>query len=412
MVNKTLNRIDSCIKRYKELQEGSPYHLNVIEELHANENAHSRILAKLFQYRNDNGEYTILKSFIMYVQECNKDKDFVNIKINNPHITQEEERIDIWIRESNYAIIIENKVYEAGDQESQIARYIDKTKQCHYNDEQIFVIYMPSIARETSNQTWGNYKSRYQRRFAIVSFCEDVIYWLKNKVLPNLTLKEIYLKSAIEQYIDYLERYAGLYEKTERQRLLEMLYEICEIKDTDAEIIQYDRLVEVQKELNEYEKVCSEESNSIFKEVFNRFIRITQDYYGNVFEIKNEKNYYWIQIYKPEWARQIVHFEWLNPSFFDGKKFTFALHTEKNRDVWEKITSVIDKNLKETNIPIDNQSILTYPVCFEKSYYIKDKNSFSELPEEEMRQFLIEAYDEFKFLIDIVDSSIKELKGN
>lgn len=37
-----------------------PYNLNVIDELHANENAHSRILCKLLQYQDIDGEYRIL----------------------------------------------------------------------------------------------------------------------------------------------------------------------------------------------------------------------------------------------------------------------------------------------------------------------------------------------------------------
>lgn len=410
MEEKILNRINTCIQRYDKLQKESPYHLNVIEELHANENAHSRILAKLFQYKNINGEYNILKSFIEYIKETNKDTDFGKIIIKEPRITQEEERIDIWIRDFNYAIIIENKIYEAGDQNNQISRYIGKTKQCHYKDEQIFVIYMPNITRETSNQTWGNYRSLYQSRFAIISFCEDVIFWLKKRILPNLTLKEIYLKSAIEQYIDYLERYAGIFEKNEQQRMLEMLYEICEIKNTDAEIIQYDKLMGFHKDLNQYMEIYTKESNDILKAVLNQFVDITKKYYGNDFEIKINKDIYWIQIYKQEWLQHIVHFEWFYPSFFEEEKLIFVLHAEKNKNVWEKIMSNIEKYQKENNIIFDSQSSLSYPICFERTFYIKEKVSFSELSEEGKGKFLLRAYEEFKFLIDIVDSSIKELK--
>ena len=35
-----------------------PYHINIIDELHINENGHSRILLKLLQYQNEQGEYT------------------------------------------------------------------------------------------------------------------------------------------------------------------------------------------------------------------------------------------------------------------------------------------------------------------------------------------------------------------
>lgn len=257
MEDNQLNRVERSILAFDEYRQNSPYHLNIIEELHANENAHSRILAKLFQYKNTDGEYVILKSFIEYILKNNKDKAFDKIEIKKPRITQEEQRIDIWIRDDNYAIIIENKVYEAGDQEEQLARYINKTKDNNYNEEQIFVIYMPSVIRDASAQTWGEYKESFIRRFAVVSFCDDIVTWLNKYILPNLTLKEVYLKSAIEQYIDYLERYAGLFEKTEKQRVLNILYHICEIKNTDTPKTQYEKLMSFHSELKQQMDIVS-----------------------------------------------------------------------------------------------------------------------------------------------------------
>ena len=46
-----------------------PYHMNVIDELHINENAHSRILLKLLQFKNENGEYEFLDSILRYVKD-------------------------------------------------------------------------------------------------------------------------------------------------------------------------------------------------------------------------------------------------------------------------------------------------------------------------------------------------------
>ena len=48
-------------KRYTSLKQRLPYHLNVIDELHINENAHSRILCKLLQYQSENGKYEFLE---------------------------------------------------------------------------------------------------------------------------------------------------------------------------------------------------------------------------------------------------------------------------------------------------------------------------------------------------------------
>ena len=100
-----------------------PYHLNLIDELHINENGHSRILYKLLEYLDPAGDYIFLKSLLKYIaKNC---EAFEKICVTNPEITQELCRIDLWVRDKDYAIIFENKVYNATDQEAQIARYIE-----------------------------------------------------------------------------------------------------------------------------------------------------------------------------------------------------------------------------------------------------------------------------------------------
>jgi len=199
------------LQEFKTIYDGEngklPYHINLIDELHANENAHSRILEKLLNQKTHNGKFEILESFIDYLKEKGGDS-FNTISIENPQITQEKERIDLWIRDENYAIIIENKIHWASDQEAQIERYIETTKNYNYKEKQIFVIYLPpTYEKEPENQSWGKYLNSDIRneRYLTLSFRIDILLWLKEKVLPNTKIKEVYLRSAIEQYIDHLE---------------------------------------------------------------------------------------------------------------------------------------------------------------------------------------------------------------
>ena len=191
------------LQRYKELRQKSeaklPYHINVIDELRANENAHSRILAKLLQQKTPQSRFEILESFIEYLIE-QKSTSFCNIKIESPIITQEIERIDLWVRDKTYAIIIENKIHYAGDKERQLERYIDKTieKEGLIN-EQIFVIYLSPRHEEPDIQSWGKYKGEFKERYLNLSFNDDILLWLKEKVLPNVKQKDVFLRSAIEQ---------------------------------------------------------------------------------------------------------------------------------------------------------------------------------------------------------------------
>lgn len=182
-----------------------PYHINVIDELHINENGHSRILMQLIKFQNAKGEYEILESLIRYIKQQNRSSEFESIVLDKPRITQEESRIDLWVRDKGYAIIFENKVYNAPDQKTQLARYIDKTKDSGYREETIFIVYLSQFNNGPTVQSWGNYEETFKRRYANLSFRSDILPWLKNHVLPNIRYKDILLHSAILQYIDYLE---------------------------------------------------------------------------------------------------------------------------------------------------------------------------------------------------------------
>ncbi|MBO7186191.1 MAG: PD-(D/E)XK nuclease family protein, partial [Alistipes sp.] len=131
--------VKRCIEQNRHLL---PYHLNLIDELHINENGHSRILCKLLQYKSQSGEYVVLQSLLVYIAEQNN--EYRSIAIQRPLITQEQCRIDLWVRDKagGYAIIFENKIYNATDQEAQLSRYIECTKANGFTDEQIFVVYL------------------------------------------------------------------------------------------------------------------------------------------------------------------------------------------------------------------------------------------------------------------------------
>lgn len=247
--------LDSVSTTFKQLKAKQPYHINVIDELHANENANSRILAKFFQFQNEAGEYEILQSFLNYLQRISPSEEFLRISIDAPLITQEEERIDIWIRDTKYAFIMENKIYDAGDQEAQLARYITKTLNAGYPLENIFVIYMPSSTCEPSEQTWiltdekgngHNYATEFESRYLNLSFREHIYPWLKNSVVPNVRQKDHYLLNALNQYVDYLE---GMFYLREINKKLNM--DIQELLSQKLELNKKTSLDEKYKVVNQ-----------------------------------------------------------------------------------------------------------------------------------------------------------------
>ena len=59
---------DLLCRAYESEKLKLPYHLNIIDELHINENGHSRILAKLLQYKSENQQYDMLESIIDFIK--------------------------------------------------------------------------------------------------------------------------------------------------------------------------------------------------------------------------------------------------------------------------------------------------------------------------------------------------------
>lgn len=254
-----INFADSFHKAIIEKKKRLPYNINVIDELHINENGHSRILYKLLRYGKDVHNYEIFYSLIDYIKRnYPQKKSFQRIHIEKPTITQEDKRIDLWIRDSSYSIIFENKVYNAVDQESQLSRYIEKTKELShgYKDSEIFVIYLSQAGQEPAEQTWGDYKETFQTRYLNLSFKNDVLLWLKEDVLPNIRVKDIYLHSAVLQYVDYLEGMFFLRNSNDKllMDLTDLLKKELNLEDSKGPVENYQI---IQSKINDLSEVIN-----------------------------------------------------------------------------------------------------------------------------------------------------------
>lgn len=294
--SKLMDMIDEVAGTLKQLKSKQPYHINVIDELHVNENANSRILAKLFQFQNEAGEYEILQSFVRYMQQQSfHTEEFKRIVIKCPQITQEKERIDIWIRDKDYALILENKIYDAGDQEAQLARYIQKTLAHDYDLKQIFVIYMPSSSCEPSEQTWiltdergtsHHYAEEFRDRYLNLSFREHILPWLKKEIIPNVRTKDHYLLNALNQYVDYLEGmfYLREIDRNLNMKMQELLSKKLELDnktlDEKYKVVcdKISEIEEVSKQLMELkDNICRQKIDAIANKC--KFIEVTNSWY-------------------------------------------------------------------------------------------------------------------------------------
>lgn len=120
--------------RYEVLAK-EPYRMNLVELLHANENAHTRILVKLLRYNHNDDNLEFAKSFI---------RKFVREDVRDPEVWEQIDFVDALIGEPDrYAVVIENKINWAVDQDRQLERYIEAARsRLNVSEEQIYVIYL------------------------------------------------------------------------------------------------------------------------------------------------------------------------------------------------------------------------------------------------------------------------------
>ena len=415
------------IQTLQKLKAKLTYHFNIIDELGANENAHTKILIKFLKYKGEDGSYPILKSFLEIIKDYCPEASF---QITKPSIRYGTEYIDGLIEDEQYAVIIENKIRWAVDQDKQLERYI-KNVELHGNPvENIYVIYLTSDGSkkvesysltDKAKQCLGMTDSD-NGRFIPMNYRRDILPWLKEEVLPNLKHKEEMLITSIKQYVDYLEGFLGL-RKTDRinKVMREELYNKLGIKADKSISSQYKELTKVGNSLDELMRRLSQIKEEVAKEsnACEDFDKITQSYFLDLFNgsrqiginnaIRTGDGFYFIH-YK-EWGWQI-HFEWLPLSIdklMSEKKYMLYLHIEDNLASFKKYIledEEYNQLVKSIDGKINNRDKHT---AFQKQY-IADK-PFADMTYDERKTFLEKAYSDLKPMIGIIDRLLKEYKS-
>lgn len=252
---KIVSIFEEYLKVKAEHESKHCFILNLIDELHANENAHTRILLKLLSYELG-GKKIILQELINII---NEHIGVAEMKINfsgKSQICGQYYSLDGYIKSSDgWAIIIENKINWAFDQQKQIDRYIETVINDGIAKDKIYVIYLTD---DGSKKVWEESFTQEGRntleyiddnktgRFVELNYRDDILPLLRKISLPD---EESILKSAIIQYTDYLEGRFRIRksEKEYNKAMNDSLRKILKLYGTDAE--QYEQITSLQWEL-------------------------------------------------------------------------------------------------------------------------------------------------------------------
>lgn len=245
-----LEFVDGIISSINDKLLEEPYQINLLEEVHLHdkdddnnvkENAHSRIISKILQYKNREKKYVALELLLNSIGGSSWQN--LASKIVNPKFTLEsfcqtgdkQGRIDLLIRETGkYAIIVENKSNGAADLPRQLARYIEELKSRGYKPEDIFILYLSTRGTDPNGNSWGEYKKTFEPRFANYSFDVKIRNWI-NILITKIPQEEKYLLSALEQYKDFWD---GKFGKREFNAKIETITSNVLRENLQEEILQ------------------------------------------------------------------------------------------------------------------------------------------------------------------------------
>ena len=340
---------DKLIRVAKELNElywskkaALPYSINVISELHAGENANSRILRGLLQY-SCNGKYSILQSFIerlRIIADCD-----IDVPIKAPELTNEEGndkgRIDLLIKEKkSYAIIIENKIWDACDQDEQIEKYIDYVDGLGIPKRKVYVIYLTRDGnKEISDKSltdtakkYLGYSHRSNGRFICMNFKDDILPWLDTLMDLEEIQREPLLSSSITLYIDYLKE---IFDAREEDKIIENVLEEQLMDKLQVSSLQ--DLLKTWEDVSKLEDTVCKATNKRIKSICEQKIcRILEKKGYHVRTSDFQYDYFDLEVDIPEWEKcwwamesdknKLFSGVWRNPEKKVAKKYISMLN--------------------------------------------------------------------------------------
>jgi len=360
----TENIISEYTNKYTEFVSQRPYSFNILDEQQGRvvENSHTNILIKLLEYNNAHG-YEFLQSFCDLAFPSWQYKISGNVVFDTEYSC--DGRIDgIIYQKDKFAIIIENKINNAGPQKGQIKRYVQKviTDKNIFTDhseginlDKVWVIYLTrngigSPEKESIQylkETFGceEFDSEIVgERYSALSYANDLYYWIKDVLIPMIPRKEEGLYCGLCQYNNYLSTLLGLDSEEEylNDKVCEWLngyFSECSLIEKNQGLLKlYDAVSKKKIGVTENLKALDALQNAALRcneNIIHGLVEATKNFLTRNALIENCKfqftqSFSYIYFQDGNWPK-LVHFEWY-PLGIDrlanSKEYTLCLHAE------------------------------------------------------------------------------------
>ena len=258
------NPIDfnELVSKFQEEYEKRINKFLLFDFANANENSHTKVLNYLLQYNNSQ----FLPSFCDRIG-LPKPNGEVKIKEQKDSIgTKGKGYIDLYLNYDGLHVIIENKIYGAGDTERQLARYIAdvngfkdfdnwyKSPLDYSKDySNTHVVYLSADGTQSPKEHslppfLKSIITYYGTENVGINYTDHLLPWLEEDVLPNVLYGEDVLIAGLKQYIASLKL---LLCDVSSKVLDDFVVQLKEARKTDTE--QYNILLEATKQKHNLE---------------------------------------------------------------------------------------------------------------------------------------------------------------
>lgn len=195
---------------------------------------HSKIIASFLNPQGSHGQGDLfLRLFLQTIE--NKDK--INIDTSNAKVYTEYDigvngRLDIFIDNGSYGIIIENKVY-AGDQPEQLSRY-DTFAKKKYKEGNYTIYYLTLDGHEASEDSIKNKETEECVNYYCISYSKDIINWLQFCIQESATMPLV--RETLVQYLNHIRQLTNQdMDSLNKEKWIELLAENTNF-ETAAEV--------------------------------------------------------------------------------------------------------------------------------------------------------------------------------
>ena len=179
-----------------------------------NEDAHTKFLREILSHKR-NGKQVFVRSFLQRMIDLNdeelNDDNKLEFEIEDQvSINGGSRRLDLRLESDNQYIVVESKVKGAGDGNLQMADYL---RHCEEQNKDYRLIYLTLAGGTPAEWSVENFekfqKVRDEHRYFERSYCDEVLKWLREDVLPNCLFSERMLYHSVTVYVDAVMRMVG-----------------------------------------------------------------------------------------------------------------------------------------------------------------------------------------------------------